>query len=323
MIQRNRSAGLAGGLTRTLTVVAVVTALAAAVLAIAAATGFPVPQRAEAGNGPISQVDPSTLVCDGNITFDDVAGGAAPGTNYDAVFESDGADFAERFAGQTLSANGDFDVLSGTPSDPLSLQLGAANQNLNVFVNGPSQVLAGLGPAGFPNFEAVGEGAFAVLFDFDQSEFGFDLVGGGAGDATVDFFARDGTLIDSIVLSGLSDQSYGFQRAGGANDIAGISVQNSDDGGVGFDNLCHDVAGVVGQPTPTPTPTPEPTAAPTATPEPTATATPTATPAAAAPSQLPDTGSPPGQSGFPWLAMMVAGLMAMGAGGVWLRRARR
>ena len=134
-----------------------------------------------AGVQPVAQVDPSTLTCDGTITFDDVAGGAAPGTNYDAVFESDGAVFAERFAGQTLSASGDFDVLSGTPTSPLTLQVGAANQNLNVFINGPSQVLTGLGPLGFPGFDAIGEGSFAVLFDFDQSEFGFDLVGGNGG----------------------------------------------------------------------------------------------------------------------------------------------
>ena len=211
---------------------------------------------------PVAQVDPATLTCDGTVTFDDVTGGAAPGTNYDAVFESGGADFAERFAGQTLTANGDFDVLSGSPSNPLALQTGAANQNLNVFVNVSSQVLTGLGPVGFPSSNAIGEGSFAVLFDFDQSEFGFDLVGGNGGTATVDFFGRDGTLIHTIVLTALSDQSYGFQREGGLNDIAGISIQNDDTGGIGFDNLCHDVAGVVGQPTPTPTPTPNPTSTP-------------------------------------------------------------
>src|SRR3990170_3914304 len=145
---------------------------------------------------PVAQVDPATLTCDGTVTFDDVTGGGQPGTNYDAVFESGGADLAERFAGQTLSANGDFDVLSGSPG-PLTLQTGAANQNLNVFVNGSSQVLTGLGPVGFPNANAIGEGSFAVLFDFDQSEFGFDLVGGNFGTATVGFFRRNGSIIDT------------------------------------------------------------------------------------------------------------------------------
>ena len=48
--------------------------------------------------------------------------------------------------------------------------VGAANQNLNVFTFTTSQVLTGLGPLGFPDGDAIGEGSFAVLFDFDQSE---------------------------------------------------------------------------------------------------------------------------------------------------------
>ena len=300
--------------------IAFIPALVIAVLiALAAAPPWPA-SEARAGNGPVSQVDPSTLTCDGTVTFDDVTGGGQPGTNYDAVFESGGADFAERFAGQTLTANGDFDVLSGSPSDPLALQTGAANQNLNVFLNGPSQVLTGLGTPGFPNGNAIGEGSFAVLFDFDQSEFGFDLVGGNAGTATVDFFARDGTLIASLVIPNLGDQSYGFQRLGGLNDIAGISIQNDDGAGIGFDNLCHDVAGVAGQPTPTPTPSPSPTPTVTPTATPAATATPTPTPAPAA---LPPTGGQPDGGGLPWLAV-AAGVTGITAGGLALTyRSRR
>ena len=275
---------------------------------------------ARAGVEPVAQVDPATLTCDGTVTFDDVTGGGQPGTNYDAVFESGGADLAERFAGQALSASGDFDVLSGSPSNPLTLQTGAANQNLNVFVNGSTQVLTGLGPLAFPNSNAIGEGSFAVLFDFDQSEFGFDLVGGNSGSATVDFFGRDGTLIHTIVLTALSDQSYGFQREGGLNDIAGISIQNDDGGGIGFDNLCHDVAGVVGQP---PTPTPTPTATPAPSPAATATPTPTPTPTEA-PAALPPTGGQPsgGNGSLPWLAV-AAGALALVSGGGWLAYQRR
>jgi hypothetical protein len=35
---------------------------------------------------------------------------------------------------------------------------------------------------------------------------------------------------------------------GGVNDIAGISIENLDPGGIGLDNLCHDVPGVQGDP---------------------------------------------------------------------------
>ena len=178
-----------------------------------------------------------------------------PGTNHDAIFESNGADFGERFAGQSNTPSGNFDVLSGSPTGTLSLAVGAAGQNLNIFIGSDtagSQVLTGLGPLGFPSFDAIGEGSFAVLFDFNQSEFGFDLVGGNGGNAFVNFFGRDGSLISAVTLSGLSTQSYAFLREGGVKDIAGISIHNNDLAGIGFDNLRHDVPGVSGPGIPVP-----------------------------------------------------------------------
>lgn len=198
--------------------------------------------------GAIEQIDPSELSCDGIVTFDDVPGGGAPGTNYDGIFESGGAALAERFVGQTLSYSGTFDVLSGTPTMPLSLQVGLPNQNLCIYFHMTSQVMPGNGPLGWPDYEAIGEGSFAILFDYDQSEFGFDLVGGNGGSCTVNFFRRDGTLIDSHVIGGLADIRYGFRRAGGIQDIAGVSVDNTDPAGIGVDNICHDVGGVPGYP---------------------------------------------------------------------------
>jgi hypothetical protein len=189
----------------------------------------------------INQVPYDDLTGTQFVTFDDVAGGGAPGTNYDAVFVSGGVSFAERFAGQANIPSGDFDVLSGSPSGPLALAIGAPGQNLNVFVNGSSQVLTGLGPLGFPNFGAIGEGSIALLFTSEQSEFGFQLVGGNGGSATLDFFRRDGSLVQQVVLGGLADAFYGFSREGGVNDIAGVSIWNTDLGGIGFDNLKFDV----------------------------------------------------------------------------------
>jgi len=182
--------------------------------------------------GPqIIEVDPETLECDVIVTFDDIPGDWSPGTNYDNILQFSGASFAERFMGQALTFNGNFDVLSGTPSSPLTLQIGAPNQNLDVFRGyffeylPPTQVLAGIGPLGYPNFSGVGEGAFAALFDMDQAEVGFSLVGGDRdGTATVNFFRRNGSVIDTIVLTNLWDLVYGFQRVGGINDIAGIST---------------------------------------------------------------------------------------------------
>lgn len=110
--------------------------------------------------------------------------------------------------------------------------------------NGPSQVLAGLGPLGFPSFDAIGEGAIALRFGLAQLGFGFQLVGGSGGSAFVSFYRYDGSLIDTITLTSLSDQTYAFQRDGGVRDIGGIGIYNNDGGGIGFDALRYDVEGV-------------------------------------------------------------------------------
>ena len=61
-------------------------------------------------------------------------------------------------------------------------------------------------------------------------------------------FRRDGSLIHSITLSGLTSESFGFTRAGGTKDIAGFSIDNTDTQGIGYDNICHDVVGEPGTP---------------------------------------------------------------------------
>ena len=190
---------------------------------------------------PINMVAYSSLTGTGLITFDDLPGGPAPDTNYDNIFESGGADFGEHFVGQTVTYNGDFDVINGLPSGgSLSLAAGAENENLGVY-SYSTNIMYGLGNTVYPNYDAIGEGSFAVLFDYDQSEFGFQLVGGDGGSATIDFYTRNGNLIESRVIASLSENYYGFSRDGGLNDIAGISIYNIDGGGIGFDNLIHDV----------------------------------------------------------------------------------
>ncbi len=87
-----------------------------------------------------------------------------------------------------------------------------------------------------------------MLFDFDQSAFGFQLIGGDGGSGTVDFYRRDGSLISSLSLMGLASAYYGFEREGSLQDIAGISIYNLDGGGVAFDNLKFTVQGVSGVP---------------------------------------------------------------------------
>ena len=203
----------------------------------------------------INQVNPATLTGTALITFDDVVGGLSPGTTYDTIFESGGANFGERFVGQTLTFDGTFDTLSGTPTNPLALQAGNPGENLAVYVDpttpaNTTNVLTGRTPVG-AGTDTYAEGSFAVLFDFDQSEFGFDLVGGGGGSATVNFFTRNGSLLSTIVLETASTLNvpYAFRRDGGIRDIAGISIHNNDPQGVNFENLRSDVPGVPGVPT--------------------------------------------------------------------------
>ncbi len=111
--------------------------------------------------GAIRAVAPDSVPCTQIATFDDVLGGESPGTNYDGLVWSGGMQFAERFMGQTIGYAGDFDVVLGFPSSPLILQVGAPGQNLDVFAY-VTNVLAGLGPIGYPDLDAIGEGSIAM-----------------------------------------------------------------------------------------------------------------------------------------------------------------
>ncbi|THD64123.1 MAG: PEP-CTERM sorting domain-containing protein [Phenylobacterium sp.] len=188
------------------------------------------------------------------VTFDDLAGGfvnGGVGVDYDGVVVDNGVAFAERFKGQTLSYNGNFDVLSGNPTGPLTLVAGAPNQNLNIFTEISSNVLAPDGPVGYPNDDGIGEGAVSFLFSTDQSQFGFQLVGGNGGDATVSFYANDGSLLQSITLTNLSSAAYGFETDGGLKDVRGVSITNVDPYGIALDNLKYDVPSDIGAGPPT------------------------------------------------------------------------
>lgn len=189
--------------------------------------------------GQIVSIDPTLVSCAQSVTFDDVKGGETPGTSYDGVLVAGGLLFAERFVGQTQGASGDFDAITGPPSNPLLPQAGAAGSNLDVF-DYAGNVLTGLGPIGFPDIDAIGEGAMSIYFPVPQAKVKFDLVGGNGGSATVSFYRTNGTLIDDVVVSGLGDLSYGFATADATPSIAGILIQNTDASGIGVDNICYD-----------------------------------------------------------------------------------
>ena len=196
---------------------------------------------------PINEVDYFSLAVGQTIDFESIAGGPPPGTNYDGILNFGGVLIGERFAGQTLSFSGNSDVLSGSPTGPLSLVVGTPGQNvaiLSIPAEGvPTNAVVGLGRLGFPNPLAIGEGAVAILFDNDQSQFGFQSLGGNLGSANFDFFRRDGSLIQALTPTRLGSNSFGFEREGSINDIAGISIWNTDPGGIAFDNIIFDIPG--------------------------------------------------------------------------------
>ena len=188
--------------------------------------------------GMIVAVAPDSVPCIQIATFGDLLGGENPGTNYDGLVWSGGMQFAERFMGQKLSSSGDFDVVLGSPINPLILQVGAPGQSLDVFAY-TTNVLAGLGHLGYPDLDAIGEGSIAMYFPLSQSRVSFQLVGGNGGSATLSFYRADGSLIDNVVVSGLADLAYGFATFNGAPSISGILVQNTDPSGIGVVNICH------------------------------------------------------------------------------------
>jgi hypothetical protein len=192
--------------------------------------------------GLVQQVDPSTLTGTHFVTFQDVSAGSQPGTNYDGVVTSGNVDFAERFLGQTLSYNGNFDVLSGVGSAPLTPQVGAPNQNVAIYTDiFANNIIAGLGPLGYPNLDAIGEGALAMLFPLRISEVGFDVFGiDGGGSLTINFFRADGSRIDTITLPTVMSPDIvrlAFQRVDSIDDIAGITIENDDPAGLGYGNI--------------------------------------------------------------------------------------
>jgi hypothetical protein len=187
----------------------------------------------------VSEVDPGTLSTNVIEDFESLVGGPNPGTSYDNIISLNGISFGEMFAGQTLGFNGVYDVVTGTPAGPLSLLAGLPGQNLHIISAGGSNVLDGLGASGWPNQSAIGEGAVAVLFDQDQYEFGVTLAGAGPGASQVDFqfYARDGTLLETVSLSPSSSGPVAFRRTGGVTDLAGVVITNVDSGGLAFDNF--------------------------------------------------------------------------------------
>ena len=193
----------------------------------------------------VTQVDYNTLTGTQFVSLNSITATSGAGTNYDGIIIIDGIGFGEHFVGQTVTPLGNFDQLGGTPTGDLSLRPGEPGQNIVGLLSPAGAVLSGVGPSGYPVFDAIGEGAVSILFSSDQSEFGFRLTGGHGGNAFVNFFRDDGSVINSFTLSSLPLVGlFGFSRDGGVHDIRGVSIWNDDLTGVGLTGFRHDVAAV-------------------------------------------------------------------------------
>lgn len=199
--------------------------------------------------GPIERVPYADLQdrLASRLDFETYPRRLSPGLPAEGLQRFDGATLGERFAGQRLSYDGDFDRVGGPARGALAVVAGPDRRNLSVaFIPGLSNLMHGLGRSGYPRDEATGEGAIAILFDRDQSALGLKIAAEPApqdepGRATILFLARDGTEIDRVELAlDWGFHGYGFRHAGDRDVIAGIVILNADPAGIAIDDVIFD-----------------------------------------------------------------------------------
>lgn len=198
------------------------------------------PALVNACDRPVCVVDPVTLDLARIITFDDQPGNLGPGRLIGAPLILPGASFGDGFAGQVRAVSGTFDAISGPASAPLTLFNTPAKEMLSVTRLASTNVLNGLGPLGYPQFGATGEGAIAILFDRDQAAIRLDLRGGEGGTASVIVLNRDGQVIGVVTLGPLAEAGYGLIRQDKARDIAAVVINNDDPEGIALQAVAFD-----------------------------------------------------------------------------------
>ncbi|SIO56883.1 hypothetical protein SAMN05444722_3659 [Rhodovulum sp. ES.010] len=232
-------------------------------LGLAALAALPLAAAAE----PVEVVgyDRAAALTTGLVDFETLPSLPEPGHALDHGYAFAGGRAGERFAGQPLieerARGGRHDTIPDTtaPAAPLALLSGAPQAGLSVSFHRAfgSNALYPVGPLRWPAPEARGEGAAAFLFDDDgcavalrvHTEYRDDL--GSRADhrglIRVRLYARDATLIaDRALWLGPGISSFGFLRAGGRADIAGLLLTNLDPGGVSMDDLRFGCAPAIG-----------------------------------------------------------------------------
>ena len=185
------------------------------------------------GTAQVYRADPDLVRADLLVDFEDRVDFLEV---HNGVLDYGRVAFAEGFIGQKLMERKGNDILKGAPIGPLTLRVGQTNQNLMTLrdqLSGNTS-LFGLGPDGPYSADGVGAGAVSWMYARDASAVAFTLGRGGKGFAYVNFYRRDGTLIDSMKVRNAGGV-YAF-RAHRA-EIAGVTIHNTTDAGLSIDDV--------------------------------------------------------------------------------------
>lgn len=206
---------------------------------------------------PVPEPVPYALLAErleGRVDFEDRGAFPEPGIAIRGLYRVQGAALGGRFAGQTRVTRaigpGLFDALTGQPAGPLRLEPDDDSATLSLATHrGLGSVAAfPLGPRGFPDIGARGEGALAVLFDAPQRATGFRLHADYAdplgtrpppGAITVTFHAADGSLLGAVTERlAAGPLAFGWRFA--ARPVAGFTLTTTDPGGIAIDDILFD-----------------------------------------------------------------------------------
>jgi len=190
--------------------------------------------------------------------FDSVPNPRSPWTPY-VTITAPGVVIGERLVGQTTTPSGAYEIVSGTPKVPLTMDGSVPlTSGVSVFAGlTPNDLdLGPEGTSGWPNANSLGEGSFTVLYELDQKTVGFSIgYANLANQAQALFYDRTGGLIGSLTVvhpgASTNDVPVAFSVKSGPW-IAAMSVNNTDGGGLGYDDLRYTYAAIIlsGSPAP-------------------------------------------------------------------------
>lgn len=154
---------------------------------------------------------------------------AYPLGNVDGTLSINVGTAGEVFLGQSVSEASGWDVVSGTPTNPLTIAASTDEIQVYPYFSFSKSVLGLTGGT-------VGLGSVSFLFDLDHSELGLAILGANQGDVTFQFFDRTGASIGTAVVA-LTVTNSNFTLTSDAGSFAGVTITNNDPAGITFDDL--------------------------------------------------------------------------------------